>query len=103
MSTNQVQTSGSEIQSTSKAFADGAETLKQQATTATQAKATPEKAGRKFHDKGQAYKEALDKLGKNIESFSTHGAKLGESFANTAKQYSASDATGADEVGKVEV
>ncbi|MER7014376.1 type VII secretion target [Saccharopolyspora sp. NPDC000359] len=96
-------TSGSDIGRAATAFADGAEEIKGQAKAVSESKVTPEKAGRKFHEAGQAYKEALEKLGKNIEAFASHGTKLSEDFTATAEEYTASDETGADEVGKVQV
>ncbi|MER7080430.1 Excreted virulence factor EspC, type VII ESX diderm [Saccharopolyspora kobensis] len=96
-------TSGSDIGKAASAFSDSSEEIKGQAKAVSEAKATPEKAGRKFQEAGQAYKQALEKLGKNIESFASHGTKLSEDFTASAKEYTSSDETGANEVGKVQV
>ncbi|MEU5849579.1 MULTISPECIES: hypothetical protein [Saccharopolyspora] len=96
------QTSGTDISKAANAFSDGAGSLKEQAKKATDTKLTAEKFGKKFHEAGKAYKDALDKLGKNIESFGEHGSKLSEDFSSTAKEYQASDESGANEVGKVQ-
>ncbi|MBB5154806.1 type VII secretion target [Saccharopolyspora phatthalungensis] len=96
------ETSGSDIEKAANAFSDGAGSIKEQAKKATETKVTAEKAGKKFHEAGKAYKDALDKLGKNIESFAEHGTKLSESFSSSAKEYRARDEAGANEVGKVE-
>lgn len=96
------ETSGSDVKKAANAFSDGAGSIKGQAKKATETKLTPEKFGKKFHEAGKSYKDALDKLGKNIESFADHGLKLSESFSASAKEYQAVDESGANEVGKVE-
>ena len=96
------QTSGSDIHKAATAFSDGAGQIQQQVQNVTESKVTPEKAGKKFHQAGTAYKQALDKLGGNIKSFAEHGTKLSESFSGSAKQYQSSDHAGADEIRKVQ-
>ncbi|WP_190820800.1 type VII secretion target [Saccharopolyspora pogona] len=96
------QTSGSDVGKAANAFSDGSGAIKEQAKAATDTKLTAEKFGKKFHEAGKAYKDALDKLGKNIESFAEYGSKLSESFSESAKEYQARDESGAQEVGKVQ-
>lgn len=97
------ETSGSDIQRAATAFSDGAGQLQDLAGQVTDSKVTPEKAGRKFHEAGQAYKESLEKLSANVEAFAESGTKLAENLGESAKQYQASDESGAEEIGKVEV
>lgn len=97
------ETSGSDIQKAATAFSDGADRIADLAGRVTESKVSPEKAGRKFHEAGQAYREALDKLGANVKAFAENGTKLSENLAESAKQYQTSDESGAEEIGKVEV
>lgn len=97
-----VETSGSDIQKAATAFSDGAGQIGDLSAKVTETKVTPDKAGKKFHEAGEAYKKALDKLGANVKSFGENGTKISDSLGESAKEYQSSDESGADEIGKVD-
>lgn len=96
------ETSGSDAGRAASAFSDASGQVEQQAGKVTSSAVTAKKAGRKFHEAGQAYQDRLNKLGKNISSYAGHGVKLADDFRQTQQEYQSSDQTGADHLRGVE-
>lgn len=93
--------SGSDLSRVAKSFSGSAEEIRSQVQKVADSSVTPDKAGRDFHDQGEAYKEALEKIESNIKSFAEHGDRLAQNFDESGKQYQDSDQSGANTIEQV--
>ncbi|NYH78535.1 uncharacterized protein YukE [Actinopolyspora biskrensis] len=93
--------SGSDLSRIAQSFSGSAEEIRSQVKEVAASNVTPDKAGRKFHEQGTSYKEALEKVESNVKSFAELGDRLAQNFDESGKRYQDSDRSGANTIEQV--